>query len=368
MNKKKILGAVCALACVTNFVFMQPVSAKIMNAHEQENWARHLEQDEFNGRRPETYSDEAKRLTPIVQGIQKRLCDKNGIEITSALFQNTYDFEKKVHPVQVVDNYNNAVAVGAGYIYYGVDSLRSKGVVGLSNQYDYIICEHTLAHELAHAIGGHSTSYKKFHDNQEELAEKASVKLMDKLPEGGWGAYLVGIYKSPNRPEINEEIRRSFVKAAGGEKVVTMPIYAMTVYHSKNGGQYNLCIKYGESSENAYFGGQIADCIARGVLSVENLDVVPVPTELKQSIKFKGDYILVCRSNKLPNGYRIITSLYGSQDKVMYEWNQMKGLVVQGGSDIRGYNNMANLTFRQGKYNLWNMWLALAVAKDAQNR
>ena len=367
MNKKKILGAVCALACVTNFAFIQPVSAKIMNAHEQENWARHEEMEEFNGRRPETHSDEAKRLTPIVQGLQKRICDKNGIEVTSALFQNTYDFEKKVHPVQVVDNYNNAVAVGAGYIYYGVDSLRSKGVVGLSNQYDYIICEHTLAHELAHAIGGHSTSYKKFHDNQEELAEKASVKLMDKLPEGGWGAYLVGIYKSPNRPEINEEIKRSFVKAAGGEKVITMPVYATTVYHSKS-GEYNLCIKSGESSENAYFGGQIAECIARGALSLENLDVAPVSTELKQSIKFKGDYILVCRSNKLPNGYRIIASLYGSQDKVMDEWNRMKGLVAHGNSDIRGYSNMANLTFRQGKYNMWKMWLALAVAKDVQNR
>ena len=120
--------------------------------------------------------------------------------------------------------------------------------------------------------------------------------------------------------------------------------------------------------DNAYFGGQMADCIAHKALTVESLDVIPVPTELKESIKFKGDYIIICRSNKLPNGYRIITSLYGSQDKVMYEWNQMKGLVVQGGSDIRGYNNMANLTFRQGKYNLWNMWLALAVAKDAQNR
>ena len=195
MNKKKILGAVCALVCVTNFAFMQPVSARIMDAHEQENWARHLEQDEFNGRRPETYSEEAKQATPIVQRIQKRICDKNGVEITTALFQNTYDFETKVHPVQVIDNYYNASAMGAGYIYYGVDTLRYEGAIRFSNQYEYIICEHTLAHELAHAIGGHTTSYKKFHDNQEELAEKASVKLMDNLPEGGWGAYLVGIYK-----------------------------------------------------------------------------------------------------------------------------------------------------------------------------
>ena len=107
MNKKKILGAVCALACATNFALIQPVSAEIMNAHEQEDWARHLEQDAF-GKRPETYSEEAKQVTPIVQGIQKRICDKNGVEVTTALFQNTYDFETKVHPVQVIEVVNNS--------------------------------------------------------------------------------------------------------------------------------------------------------------------------------------------------------------------------------------------------------------------
>ena len=366
MNKKKILGAVCALACVTNFAFVQPVSARIMNAHEQENWARHLEQDEFNGRRPETYSEEAKQAMPIVQGIQKRICDKNGVEVTTALFQNTYDFETKVHPVQVVDNYYNASAMGAGYIYLGVEYLRSKGIAKFSNQDDYIICEHTLAHELGHAIGGHATSYKKFHDNQEELAEKASVKLMDNLSEGGWGAYLVGVYNYLNRPEINEEIKRSFVKATGGK--VSMPTYTRTVYHTKNGGRYNLCVESLPGSDNAYFGGQIAECIARGVFSVENLAVVPVPTELKESIKFKGDYIIVCRSNKLPNGYRILASLYGSQDKVMNEWNRMKSSVLGGNNDIHSYNTMAKTLYGNDEYNMWKMWLALAVANDVQNR
>ena len=123
--------------------------------------------------------------------------------------------------------------------------------------------------------------------------------------------------------------------------------------------------------DNAYFGGQIADCIARGVLSVDNLAVVPVPTELKESIKFKGDYIIICRSNKLPNGYRILANLYGSQDKVMDEWGRMKGLVLKGSGDIEWYNNMAKLTINSGydsKHNMWRMWLALAVANDVQNR
>ena len=369
MNKKKILGAVCALACATNFAFVQPASAEIMNAQEQENWARHLEQDEFNGRRPETYSEEAKQATPIVQGIQKRICDKNGVEVTTALFQNTYDFETKVHPVQVIDNYHNASAMGAGYIYFGVEHLRSKGVAKFSNQYDYIICEHTLAHELGHAIDGHTTSYKKFHNNQEELAEKASAKLMYNLPEGGWGAYLVGVYRDLNRPEINKQVKDSFVKESGGK--ITMPSYSTTVYHAKKGGQYNLCIENGKSMDNAYFGGQMADCIAHKALTVESLDVIPVPTELKESIKFKGDYIIICRSSKFPNGYRILASLYGSQDKVMDEWGRMKGLVLKGDGDIEWYNNMAKLTIKSGddsKHNMWRMWLALAVANDVQNR
>ena len=50
MNKKMIMGAVCALACATNLAFSQPASAgflgfgniDIMTAAEQENWAKHL--------------------------------------------------------------------------------------------------------------------------------------------------------------------------------------------------------------------------------------------------------------------------------------------------------------------------------------
>ena len=367
MNKKKLLGAVCALACITNFAFVQPVSARIMNAYEQENWARHLEQETFGGR-PQTYSNEAKQITPIVQGLQKRLCDKNGIEVTNALFEDSYDYEKKVHPMQVVDNYRNAFSTCAGYTYVGKEYLAEIGVIKFSNQYDYIVCEKTIAHEMGHALGGHSVT-KKFQNTAESLAEKGVPDLLDKLPEGGWGTYLVAVSRNENNPEVNMEIKKSFAKATGGK--VSIPVYSTTVYHAKKGGQYNLCVDKGRSMDNAYFGGQIADCIARGVLSVDNLAVVPVPTELKESIKFKGDYIIICRSGKFPNGYRILASLYGSQDKVMDEWSRMKGLVLKGDGDIEWYNNMAKLTIKSGddsKHNMWRMWLALAVANDVQNR
>ena len=366
MNKKKILGAVCALACATNFAFVQPVSAEY-SVHEQEKWARHLEQETFGGA-PQTYSNEAKRVTPIVQKIQKRLCDKNGIEVTTTLFQNPHDFEVKVHPVQVIDNYEFSAATCAGYIYMGTNVFKRTNIGVFSDQYDYILCEKIIAHETGHSIGGHGLS-KKFNNTAEPLAEKKSVELLDKLPEGGWGAYLASISRSENYPTINQDIKKSFVKATGGK--VSMPTYSTTVYHAKKGGQYNLCIKNGRSMDNAYFGGQMADCIAHKALTVESLDVIPVPTELKESIKFKGDYIIVCRSNKLPNGYRILASLYGSQDRVMDDWSRMKGLVLKGDGDIEWYSNMAKLTINSGddsKHNMWRMWLALAVANDVQNR
>lgn len=376
MNKKKVLGAVCALACATNFAFIQPVSARIMNAQEQEAWARHEEKAAFGARGSRTYSEGAIQATPIVQGIQRRLCDKNGIEVTTDLFQNTYDFETKVHPIQVIDDYYNASAMGAGYIYVGIEYLRSiKEVTKFYNQYDYISCEQVLAHELSHAIGGHTTTSKINKTKKEELAEKGAVKLMNNLPEGGWGAYLIGVYNDLNRPEINEQVKDSFVKESGGK--ITMPSFSTTVYHSKKGGQYELRLEVaarGRNMDSAYFGGQMADCIAHNALTVESLDVIPVPAELKESIKFKGDYILVCRSSKFPSGYRILAPLYyflEPRDKVMNEWNRMKSLVLKGDGDIEWYNNMEKLTIKRGdssKDNMWRMWLALAVAKDVQNR
>ena len=69
--------------------------------------------------------------------------------------------------------------------------------------------------------------------------------------------------------KISMDIKKSFVKATGGK--VSIPVYSTTVYHAKKGGQYNLCIKRGRSMDNAYFGGQMADCIAHKALTVESL-------------------------------------------------------------------------------------------------
>lgn len=363
MNKKTILGVVCAIACATNLTFVQPAIAKFMSAAEQERQTRQIEQDVFGGR-PETYSDDAKKATPIVQRLQKRICDLNGIEITTDIFQNSDDFKTKVHPVRVVDYYNNACSVGAGYTYIGVDYLRNEHVLGFFDQYSYIFCEHTIAHEIGHAIGGHTMLSRSEQKNTEELAEKYSFETMCTLPEGGWGAYLVSIYNDTNRPKVNIEITKSFITKAEGK--ISIPDYSTTVYHAKKGGKYNLCPESGRTAENTYFGGQVAECIALGALTVNTLAVIPVPKDLQENVKFSGNYLLVCQSSKLPNGYRVLASLWGSQDKVMDEWRRMKQLVIEGNGDIKWYSNMRRLTFESGKYNMWKMWLALAVANDVQ--
>lgn len=145
---------------------------------------------------------------------------------------------------------------------------------------------------------------------------------------------------------------------------ISMPSFTTAVYHAKNGSQYNLCVENGSSLDNAYFGGQMADCIALGALSVENLDVIP--NFYAEDIKFKGDYLIVCYSDKFPTGSRILASVYGSPEKIQDEWTRMKNLVLKGSGDLNFYNNMAKLTLNSGKENMWRMWLALAVANDVQ--
>ena len=76
MNTKKIMGVFCALACAVNFGMITPAYAGIfgiMNAHQQEKWAEHLVKEEFNGTEPAGYSEDARRLTPIIHKLQNRI-------------------------------------------------------------------------------------------------------------------------------------------------------------------------------------------------------------------------------------------------------------------------------------------------------
>ena len=365
MNTKKIMGAFCALACAVNFGMITPAYAGIfgiMNAHQQEKWAEHLVKEEFNGTEPAGYSEDARRLTPIIHKLQNRICETNGIEVTEQKFKHTYDFTTKVHPIKVIDNYNNNSSVGAGYIYIGVNVLRANGSIGMKNQYDYMICEKSIAHETIHNIEGHTTkSWGR--EKKETNAEKGSIRLMENLPEGGWGSYLVAIHRMLNRPEINREIMSSFEKESNGKINIT-DNGSLTVYRSKTGENYNLAVKNHTSDDSAFYGGQMAYVIAKGALTVDNIGIME--NTLKDAINFKGDYLLVCYSDKLPNGYRILTELYGNKQKLENLLVASKQLLVKD-FNLKDYRSAAHQTILNNNNpngNYWKIWLTCAVAED----
>ncbi len=114
MNTRKIMGAVGALVCAINFFTTTPVGA-VASVEKQEAHAQKLSM-------PLSTSKEALALEPVLNVIEKRICDTNGFTVTSQRFQNNHDFETKLHPVQMVD-YVGSFATGAGYIYVGVENV-----------------------------------------------------------------------------------------------------------------------------------------------------------------------------------------------------------------------------------------------------
>ena len=78
-------------------------------------------------------------------------------------------------------------------------------------------------------------------------------------------------------------------------------------------------------NDNAYLAGQIAECIAKDAFKPENLAVI---SNNLTDISFAGDYLLVCKSSNLPNGYRVLASLYGEENDI----NQALNMVRNGGT------------------------------------
>ena len=232
--------------------------------------------------------------------------------------------------------------------------------------------EKMLAHEITHNIEGH-TLHRQNSDNAELKAEKGSVRLTEKLPEGGWGVYLVGVNRKPNRPEQNEKVLSSFGKEANGKIRVSGSDTEHVFYKASNGKEYPLVI--GESistrlrNANAYFGGQVAYCIAKGAFRPENIQIAP---NNLQDIKFEGDYLLVCRSPKLPNGYRVLAGVFGGYEALVYNLNVAKEQVGNDYPLSVGYKNLKQAIHEFKIHSIeeayWISWLACAVAQDNANR
>ena len=376
MNKKKVLGAVLTMACAVNFSMAAPAQAFSLvfpgtapSASQQEKWAQDNIRDEFKEEGPISNSDLAKAGTPIVHRLQKRICDANGIEVTTQQYQHASDHKHKVHPILVVDNgSNNAISYGAGYISVPANSTWIRHITKeQSNQYDAFDLEQTIAHELSHNIKGEFGSLLA-PGTTEKQAEFDSVKLLDPLPEGGWGVYLISNRRGNGYLKIQEKVRKSFEKETKG-KIEIKDNGATVIYHyGKKGGWGQLLTslytgREDVQDENAYFGGQLAYCIAKGGLTVDGIDIME--NNLKQDLKFQGDYLLVCRSNKYPNGYRILAPLYGKDRKKLegilnYEREQ----VVTNKAHIDMFSGICEVLLQKyNEHDFWVAWLACAVAQ-----
>lgn len=368
MNTKKFAGAVCALACAISITTTQPAYAGLfgggMSASEQERWARKLEQKEFGNSGPQVFSSDAINSTPYVQQIQKRVCDANGIRITNNTFTSSDDHKDTVHPIKVIDNYMYCTSVGAGYIYLGATFLKGMNVTGFANQFDYMATAQIISHELFHGIDGHLV--RSTGKDNEFSAEKGSIKLLDRLPEGGWGAYLVAINRNAGYADQISKLIRSLGEETNGK--VCMPFLGHPKYTGRDGKEYQLIANSWDGrdgykqDDNAYFGGQLAYCIAKGALKLDNIAVVE--NHLKQDIKFKGDYLLVCKDARLPNGYRVLTELYGSKDLRMSDLATAKEK-ARSSMPLSRYGEMKAYWIDKDE-SLWKIWLACAVAADVE--
>ena len=370
MNKNLILGAVVAFVCANGSVVQQPTadagSVWWQGTKSQEENAHRLIVKKLGGEEPVSYSDKAKEQARVVHHLQERICDVNGIEITSDKFTSDRDFKTKIHPIEVIDNYyDGGLSVGAGYIYIGVDCFRMSPN---NSHFDNMATSMTIAHEITHGIKGHSQPCFIWETDSHEInAEKGSIELTDKLPEGGWGMYLVDQVNHGNAyPNSNKNIMKSLAKKTNGKITIKAPdeIY----YNASDGKPYRLAVGSRISdTEDAYFGGQLAYCIAKDALTLNSIQVME--NNLRDVINFDADYLLVCKSDKLPNGYRILAGIGRKGYKLEYKEDVYSDLetlkyYVRTGSSIGIYQELENKGIPEGGPFVWRAWLACAVARD----
>ena len=96
---------------------------------------------------------------------------------------------------------------------------------------------------------------------------------------------------------------------------------------------------------------------------MENIRIIP--NHLKNEINYKGDYLLVCESSSLPNGYRILTELYGDETILQDNLDTIKSKVRRGIVPLKKsmYSNMRVVWIHKDN-SAWKMWLACAIAYD----
>ncbi len=272
-----------------------------------------------------TLSSSQKALYNKLFAIQKRLADANNIDIVDKPFTSRHDHETKIHPLRLRKSDGWSYSEGAGYILISDTNWKFGSLKGTSQ------VTQTIAHEMGHSLRNGSNlrmglfvALRGKHESrlEETGADRESVKLINPLPEGGWGYYLLGNNRFKSQKE-KHSLTRVYYHAW---KAVCNDIKNAT----KNRIQVSVTGTYGISYMNGktaypihgllgytdYLGGQIAECIAKGVFLPRNLDIVPV-SKLNSKCQYPGKSVIICSSPKLPNGYRALAFSYEENTQVL---------------------------------------------------
>ena len=362
MDKKKIAGVLGALVCATSFFAADLSTAEaVTSAATRERYAEENKKYEENASAVQLVqgtSREAMIITPVIHGLQKRIAQYNNLVITDEPLKEAGQYKNTLHPMVVVDCYRNALSTGNGHLYFGIEDIRdyveSRNFNSM-NHFDYMALEKTIAHETGHSIKGNeyysSLFTKKSESSCEQEAEDEAIALTDNLPEGGWGIYTMTVSRSANRikqikknlKKMEEQSKRVISLNDENTKyngiVGTAAACDESSYIASNGKSYKIVAGIDNKTmrnfsykvdptyhnDNAYLAGQIAECIAKDAFKPENLAVI---SNNLTDISFAGDYLLVCKSSNLPNGYRVLASLYGEENDI----NQALNMVRNGGT------------------------------------
>ena len=164
-------------------------------------------------------------------------------------------------------------------------------------------------------------------------------------------------------PDVARKIYDSFEKQTGNKTSIKSA--ADVLYRGKDKVLYPIVEERrgSKSPANAYFGGQMAYCMSKDALSMGNIRIIR--NHLKNEINYKGDYLLVCEDSNLPNGYRILTELYGDESTLRDNLDTIKGKIRSGIVPLKKnmYSNVG-VEWINKNNSVWKMWLACAIAYD----
>lgn len=401
MDKKKriLIGALCAITMMGIPSLSPSVEA---SGAGQEAHARQLAKDNL----PNQILSQKVALVDATQRMQKRICNANGIEVTETPFSKESDYKTKIHPVKVLEHYNNASCFGGGLIYAGADFIKSTCLDGAdepTSMYNYVQLEELFGHEVTHGQKRHNI-YNLFNlgKDREMEAEEGSVAKLENVPEGGWGGYILSISKNINRPKQNGKVFATLEGRTNGAVTLSTALTEKnrpTYYHSSDGKTYNFHFNLDISGqdnegidENTYLAGQIAECIAKNALSLDNIQIWDREKIGDAGIAELVSGLIVCESPNLPTT-RVLTDIAILTDRTPEQavadmrraLPEIKRLVADGTIPLKDYN-MGNGNWETsraykkleqylaGKWpqvwsqDVFRLWLICAIAQDNANR